>query len=75
MYFLVNASPKRLDVATSHFAEALISSKAGIFSQTIVSVELKFYVKTPYDNLAKIYTKYFGHMTKMVATPYTVETF
>ena len=31
MYFLVNASPpKRLDVATSHFADALISSKAGI---------------------------------------------
>ena len=29
MYFLVNASPpKRLDVATSNFADALVSSKA-----------------------------------------------
>ena len=26
-------------------------------------------VKTPYDKLAKIYTKYFGHMTKIAATP------
>ena len=31
MYFLVNASPpKGLDVATSNFADALVSSKAGI---------------------------------------------
>ena len=31
MYFLLNASPpKRLDVATSKFADALVSSKAGI---------------------------------------------
>ena len=31
MYFLVNAfPPKRLDVATSNFADALIRSKAGI---------------------------------------------
>ena len=31
MYFLVNASPpKPLDVATSNFAESLVSSKAGI---------------------------------------------
>ena len=26
-------------------------------------------MKTPYDKLAKIYTKYIGHMTKMAATP------
>ena len=26
-------------------------------------------MKTPYDKLAKIYAKYFGHMTKMAATP------
>ena len=32
-------------------------------------IELKFHVKTPYAKLAKIYTKYFGHMTKMTATP------
>ena len=40
-----------------------------VFSQTIGPIELKFYVKTPYDKSAKIYTKYFGHMTKMAATP------
>ena len=40
-----------------------------VFSQTIGQFELKFHVKTPYDKLAKIYTKYFGHMTKMTATP------
>ena len=32
-------------------------------------IGLKFHVKTPYDKSAKIYTKYFGHMTKMAATP------
>ena len=32
-------------------------------------MELKFHVKTSYDKLAKIYMKYFGHMTKMAATP------
>ena len=26
-------------------------------------------MKTPYDKLAKIYAKYFGHVTKMVAMP------
>ena len=26
-------------------------------------------MKTPYDNFAKIYTKFFGHMTKMADTP------
>ena len=40
-----------------------------VFSQTIGSIELKFHLKTPYDNLAKIYAKYFGHMIKMTATP------
>ena len=43
------------------------------FSQTIGPIELKFHVKTPYDKLAKIYAKYFGHMTKMAATPYMVK--
>ena len=28
-----------------------------------------FHVKTPYKKLAKIYAKYFGHMTKMATTP------
>ena len=40
-----------------------------VFSQTIGQIELKFHVKTPYAKLAKIYTKYFGHMTKMAAMP------
>ena len=40
-----------------------------VFSQTIGPIELKFHVKTPYDKLAKIYIKYFGHITKMAATP------
>ena len=40
-----------------------------VFSQTIGPIELKFHVKTPYDKLAKIYTKHFGHMTKMAAMP------
>ena len=40
-----------------------------VFSQTTGSIELKFHVKTPYDKLATIYAKYFGHMTKMTATP------
>ena len=26
-------------------------------------------MKTPYDKLAKIYAKYFGHMAKMAAMP------
>ena len=26
-------------------------------------------MKTPYGKLVKIYAKYFGHMTKMAATP------
>ena len=34
-----------------------------VFSRTIRPIELEFHLKTPYDKLAKIYTKYFGHMT------------
>ena len=40
-----------------------------VFSQTIGPIELKFHVKTPYCKLAKIYAKYFGHMTKVAAMP------
>ena len=40
-----------------------------VFSQTISPIELKFHVKTPNDKSAKIYTTYFGHMTKMAAMP------
>ena len=46
MYFLVNASPpKWLDLATSNFADALVSSKVGIFNG-VPSTEVKLcYVK------------------------------
>ena len=40
-----------------------------VFTQTVGPIELKFHVKTSYDKSAKIYTKHFGHMTKMAATP------
>ena len=39
-----------------------------VFSQTLGPIELKFHVKNPYVMFAKIYTNYFGHMTKMAAT-------
>ena len=43
MYFLVNASsPKRLDVATSKFADALVSSNAGI-CDGVPSTEVYFF--------------------------------
>ena len=40
-----------------------------VFSQTIGPIELKFHAKISYDKSAKLYTKYFGHMTKMATTP------
>ena len=40
-----------------------------VSSETTSPFELKFYMKTPYDRLAKIYTKCTGHMTKMATTP------
>ena len=42
-----------------------------VFSETTSPIELKFHVKTLYDKLpvAEICTKYFGHITKMAATP------
>ena len=40
-----------------------------VFSETIRQIELNLYMKTPYDKLAKIYTNYSGHMTKMANMP------
>ena len=40
-----------------------------VSSETTWPIELKFYMKTPYDRLAKIYTNCSGHMTKMATTP------
>ena len=38
-----------------------------VSSETTRPFELKYHLKTPYDRLAKIYTK--CHMTKMATTP------
>ena len=40
-----------------------------VSSETTRLIELKFYIKTPYDRLAKIYTNCTGHMTKIANTP------
>ena len=40
------------------FAKLLILESRIVFSQAIGPIELKFDVKTSYDNLVKIYTKY-----------------
>ena len=40
-----------------------------VSSETTGPFELKFHMKTPYDRLAKIYTKSTGLMTKMATTP------
>ena len=46
-----------------------------VSSETTRPFELKFHMKTPYDRLAKIYTKCTGHMTKMATTSiYNVKT-
>ena len=39
-----------------------------VSSETTRPFEPKFHMKTPYDRLAKIYTKCTGHMTKMATT-------
>ena len=54
MYFLVNASPKRVDVATSNFADALVRSKAGIcdgVSSTDVLLKFNFHISKPQHKL------------------------
>ena len=40
-----------------------------VSSETTSPIEFKFYMKIPYDRLAKIYTNCSGHMTKMATTP------
>ena len=40
-----------------------------VYSETTRPFELKFHMKTPYDRLAKIFTNFIGHMTKMATTP------
>ena len=60
--FDISAKPLILESHQYINGTPLISHSI-IFSQTIGPIELKFHVKTLYDKLAKIYTKYFGHMT------------
>ena len=40
-----------------------------VSSETTRPFEPKFHMKTPYDRLAKIYTKCTSHMTKMATMP------
>ena len=40
-----------------------------VFSETTRPIELKFYMKTPYDRLVKIYTNSFDRMIKMAPMP------
>ena len=40
-----------------------------VFSETTWPMEIKFYMTTPYDWLAKIHTHCYGHMTKMATKP------
>ena len=54
---------------TFQLRSLILESNQTVFSQTIGQIELKFHVKTPYDELAKMYAKYFGHMIKIAATP------
>ena len=58
-------SPKWLILESHQY----IKTKLVFSPKTICPIELKFHVKTPYAKLAKIYSKYFGHMTKMSAMP------
>ena len=51
-----------------------INSLNLLVSQIIGPIEVIFLVKTPYAKLVKIYMKYFGHVTKMAATPTLVKT-
>ena len=57
-----------LSAKVAHFVVQSIYSNL-VFSQTIGPIEFKFHVKTPYDKIAKIYSKHLGHMTKMAAMP------
>ena len=58
--FNVSAKVAHIGVPSTH--QNIVSS------ETTRPFDLKFH-KTPYDRLAKIYTKCTGHMTKMATTP------
>ena len=58
-----NFSAKVAHIGVSSTHQNIVSS------ETTRPFELKFHMKTPYDRLAKIYTKCTGHMTKMATMP------
>ena len=60
---------------TFNFSAKVISNWSPINTLNILSsvtnrpIELKFYMKTPYNRLAKMLTSCTGHMTKMATMP------
>ena len=65
----INKSKVKVDLSAKVAHTGVQSIKVNIvFSETTRPIELKFYIMTPYDKLARIYTNCFGHMTKMAAT-------
>ena len=61
--FTINLSAKVAHIGVPSTHQNIVSS------ETTRPFELKFHMKTPYDRLAKTYTKCTGHMTKMATTP------
>ena len=61
--FTLNLSAKVAHIGVPSTHQNIVSS------ETTRPFELKFHMKTPYDRLAKIYTKCSGHMTKKATTP------
>ena len=59
-------SAKSLILESNQYTKTKFSKKK---KKNIGPIELKFHMKTPYAILAKIYTKYFGHMAKMTPMP------
>ena len=44
------------------------------FSETTWTIKLKFYMEPPWVVALKFCSRYFGHTTKLAATPYMVKT-
>ena len=61
--FTFNLSAKVAHIGVPSTHQNIVSS------ETTRPFELKFHMETPYDRLAKIYTKCTGHMTKMATKP------
>ena len=54
----------------------MLSTFSNIFSsKTTGPIEAKFHMESPWDGVTKICSNGPGHMTKMAAIPYMVETF